>query len=777
MTGSAPGTESGSGSGGFGALLRRYRLGAGRSQEDLAHTAGIGLRTLTDLERGRARGPQRRTVEALARALVLDGEDARALEAAAALGRPRAVPARSAPRAAPLVGTLALPRDLRDFTARAEALEAVRQAASGTGDGPAPVALITGQPGLGKSAFAVHTAHLLAPDYPDGQLALDLRGTDEQPTDPREALARLLRALAVDDAAVPHSTEERSGLLRTLTADRRLLILLDNAAHEEQVRPLLPDRGSSLTLVTSRHSLAGLESTRRIDLGLLRREESVHLLTRILGTDRIAAEEQAARDLADLCGRLPLAIRVAGQRLAARPAERIDTLVAHLTDEERRLDALRAGSLEVRATFALSYRRLTPTARTLLRRAALAQGPDFSAPTLALLTDLPLRRARRLAEDLEQQGLLQAAPQPDRYRFHDLLRLFAAEQLAADDDPADLDRVRSRAARWLLARAAAAAAHFDAEHERPAGRDPDPATAPADTGQARAWLEAEREQWLWALRHAHDHGLHREVVDTAEAMHWFSDRTQHWEQWAEVFELSAASAEALGSRSEQATHLNYLAWACNLCTHDHRRALESADRALTRAIEAGDRLQQGWALSYGGGALRWMGRTEEAFTRLRAAADCHRHNPAPQARLAELTAWNTLGMMLRDAGDAGQALTVHRRCEAICRAGIPGQSPATHTAYLAMTKHQLGCDLAAMARWSEAEPLLRRSVAAFETLDMPAWSEPARLDLARTLHHRGHHEEARTQLTAAHRSLTRLAHRRRAEAADLLRELAAEPAG
>ncbi|MFF0387301.1 helix-turn-helix domain-containing protein [Kitasatospora sp. NPDC004615] len=760
-----------SGPGEFGALLRRLRLRAGQSQEHLAHAAGLGVRTVADLERGRARGPQRRTVEALTRALALDPDDARALEAAAALGRPRAVPA------APLAGTLALPRDLRDFTARTEALDSVRELASHTDHGPAPVALITGQPGLGKSAFAVHVAHLLAPDYPDGQLGLDLRGTDERPTDPREALARLLRALAVDESAIPRSTEERSGLWRTLTADRRLLILLDNAADEDQVRPMLPDRGTSLTLVTSRHSLAGLESSHRTDLGLLRREEAVRLLTRILGADRVAAEEQAARDLADLCGRLPLAIRVAGQRLAARPAERVGTLVSHLTDEERRLDALRAGSLEVRAAFALSYRRLAPPARTLLRRAALAQGPDFSAHTLALLADLPLRRARQLAEDLEQQGLLQATPQPDRYRFHDLLRLFAAEQLAEEDDPAAIERIRSQAARRLLARAEAAAAHFDAEHDRPAVRDPDPSTAPTDAGQARAWLEAEREQWLWALRHAHDRGLHREVVDTAEAMHWFSDRTQHWEQWTEVFELSAASAEAIGSRAEQAAHLNYLAWAHNLRTYDHQRALETADRALAAALAAGDRLQQGWALGYGAGALHRLGRTEEATARMRSAADCHRRNPDPRSRLAEVSAWNALGTLLRDAGEAGEALTVHRRSEAICHAGIPGQTPTLHTVYLAITEHQLGCDLAALTRWSEAEPPLRRALAAFESLDMPAWSEPVRLDLAVALHHQGHRDEARAELTTAHRALVGLNHRRHTEAADLLHKSATEPAG
>ncbi|WP_329390287.1 aspartyl/asparaginyl beta-hydroxylase domain-containing protein [Streptomyces sp. NBC_01351] len=330
------------------------------------------------------------------------------------------------------------------------------------------MAVVCGQPGLGKTAFAVHAAHALAPHFPDGQFHLDLRGMDLQPTPPRDALARLLRALGATD--VPAGTDDRSGLLRSLLRDRRVLLVLDNAADEDQVRPLLPGEGASLTLVTSRHALAGLEAVHRTELGLLRREEAVELLTRIIGLHRVTQEAQAARDLADLCGHLPLAVRIAGQRLASRPTEHIAKLATQLAEQGSRLDTLKAGSLEIRAAFALSYRQLSPQAQTVFRRSCLAHGPDFSPQTAALLADLPTRKAAGYAEDLVDAGLLQSHPTADRYRYHDLLRLFAAAQSAEEDGPEEITAAEDRAARWTLRRATAAALHFEAEYGRPPTR-------------------------------------------------------------------------------------------------------------------------------------------------------------------------------------------------------------------------------------------------------------------------------------------------------------------
>ncbi|GLX47873.1 hypothetical protein Shyhy01_08230 [Streptomyces hygroscopicus subsp. hygroscopicus] len=756
--------------GDFGQRLRRLRARAGLSQESLAHTSGVSVRALADMERGRTRGPQRRTVQVLAEALGLDDEEAAALEKSAALGRPR-------PRAAtdPVTpGTLALPRDIQDFTARGPALARLLELARDTGPDRPAVAVVAGQPGLGKTAFAVHAAHHLAPHFPDGQFALDLHGMDPEPTAPRDALARLLGAMGIADAAIPAGTDDRAGLWRSLVGDRRVLLLLDNAVDESQVGPLLPGTGGSLTIVTSRHSLAGLESVHRSDLALLRREEAVELLTRIIGPDRVRAEAQAARDLADLCGHLPLAVRIAGQRLLSRPHERLSKLVARLAAEGRRLDGLQAGSLRVRAAFALSYRQLPSHTRTFLRRASLAAGADFSPETGALLAGLSYDEAVACAEELTDAGLLQSDATAERYRFHDLLKLYAAEQVAAEDGPEIRDAALDRTARWMLRRATAAALHFDVEHDGTAlgetDGDPDPDGAPTGREEARAWLEAERAQWLAALRRAHSTGRHRQVVDTAQAMHWFSDLNQHWEEWVEVFQRSSDSARVLGSSRDEAVHLNYLAWAYNMCLHDPHTALSTADAALVAARDCGDGLQEGWALGYGAGALHRQGRTEEAHARLREAAGCLASQDSPQARLGELTILNSLGTLLRQAGRAAEALETHRRSERICRVGIPGRTDELIALYRAVARQQIGNDLAALERWSEAEPPLRQALAAFEAAHMPAWAGPARLDLGHVLSAMAH-PEARATLLTARDDLTELRSPRQAEATAALTAL------
>ncbi|MFF0623374.1 helix-turn-helix domain-containing protein [Streptomyces sp. NPDC004296] len=759
----------------FGRLLRDLRVRAGLSHQSLSQAAGVSVRAVADLERGRGHlpGPQRCTVQALADALGLDAAGARMLEQAAGLGRPR----RPRPGAGPgYYDLLQLPRDIGDFTARTAALTQLSATAEAVDPARPPVALVCGPPGLGKTSFAVHAAHTLAPRFPDGQFAVDLRGMDPEPVAAHAVLARLLRALGVPDHAVPDGLDERLGLFRSVTWERSLLLLLDNAADEDQVRPLLPATGRILTLVTSRHALAGLEAVHRIELGVLRREESVELLTRIIGSERIQAQAQAARDLADLCGNLPLAVRIAGQRLAARPRERLDRLVAQLAREEGRLDALEAGGLQVRAAFALSYHRLDAAHRTLLRRASLAAGPDFSAETAALLADLPLRQAVRCAEDLVDAGLLEPHPLAERYRFHDLLRLFATEQADTDDDTAARRQAQDRTAWWVLRRARAAALHFDADHQqaRP-HEDPDTALAPADRDQARAWLEAERHQWLAALHHSGAAGRHRQVIDTAEAMHWFSDLTQHWDLWVEVFRRSVDAARALGSRQEEAVHLNYLSWAHNTCAQDHQAALSTAEQALAAAREVGDALQTGWALGYAAAALHRLGRSTESIAWLRDSAACLEAVPSPQGRLAELSTLNTLGRHLRQIGRAEQALAIHERSEAICRPGIPGLSLEVVCLYHAAARQHLGNDLAALERFSEAEEPLRAALAVFEAADMPSWGAPVRLDLAIVLHRLGRYREAYESLLIAEASLGELGHPRHPEAVAELREVERRP--
>ncbi|MEV6612884.1 tetratricopeptide repeat protein [Streptomyces sp. NPDC051051] len=350
----------------------------------------------------------------------------------------------------------------------------------------------------------------------------------------------------------------------------------------------------------------------------------------------------------------------------------------------------------------------------MLHRLALPRDlHDFTAraPALARLREL----AERLDPAHPPVAVVSGQPGLGKTAF----AVHAAEQLAEEDEPAETAAAQDRTARWVLRRTTAAALHFDADHQGAPGDDPDPATAPADNEQARSWLEAERDQWLAALGRSRTAGRHQEVIDAAEAMHWFSDRTLHWELWAEVFQQAVDSARALGSRRDEAVQLNYLAWAYNQCLFDPDAALSAAEAALEAAREVADQLQVGWALIYAAGALNRLGRTDEATARFQESADHLSNQSGAQSRLAELTALNSLGRQLRQSGRATEALAIHRRSEAICRAGIPGKPAELIGLYLASVHQHIGNDLAALHRWAEAEAPLRYALSRFESARKP----------------------------------------------------------
>ncbi|GFJ77564.1 hypothetical protein Phou_017440 [Phytohabitans houttuyneae] len=268
------------------------------------------------------------------------------------------VPAAAMPTAgehAPAAPAL-LPPDIPDFTGRdGPAGELHHLLTAGRPSSALAVAGVAGMGGVGKTTLAVHVAHLASSAYPDGQLYANLRGAEAVALDPSDVLARFLRALGVDARAIPNDPVERAELYRTRLAGRRVLVVLDNAASEEQVRPLLPGAASCAVLLTSRARLTGVEGARWIDLDVFARAEAIKLLGRVAGDARVAAEPDEAAAIVRLCGGLPLAVRVAGARLTARPTWRLAHLSRMLRDERRRLDRLATGDLEVRASLALSY--------------------------------------------------------------------------------------------------------------------------------------------------------------------------------------------------------------------------------------------------------------------------------------------------------------------------------------------------------------------------------------------------------------------------------------
>lgn len=335
-----------------------------------------------------------------------------------------------------------LPRDVPGFTGREDELARLEGLAEG---GSIVVTAIGGTAGVGKTALAVHPARRLLSEFPDGQLYADLRGYTEgqAAAEPGEVLEMFLRHLGVAAEAVPAGVEERSGLLRELLAKRRVLMVLDNAATEEQVRPLLPGAGGSLVMITSRWALAGLELDVRVDLDVLPDTEAADLLAKIIGPERVAAEPQALAQVARWCGYLPLALRIAGQLLAAHPAWQVARLAGMLADEQDRLDRLSAGDRQVRAAFLVSYRQLSEPDARMFRLLGLHPGTDIDAYAAAVLAGMEPEEAAAVLDRLVLAHLI-TEDSADWFGMHDLLRLFARQMCREHDDQTTLDAAAIR---------------------------------------------------------------------------------------------------------------------------------------------------------------------------------------------------------------------------------------------------------------------------------------------------------------------------------------------
>jgi hypothetical protein len=346
-------------------------------------------------------------------------------------------PALGAP---PLVGGLGagarpsqLPPVVGDFVGRTDLVRQIEQLLAAD-QGVAVVAL-SGPPGVGKTALAVHAAHQLAERFSDGQLYVDLHGATAglRPLAPLEVLGRFLRALGVDAGGIPAELEEASGLFRSRVAGRRVLVVLDNALDAVQVAALLPASPGCGVLVTSRRVLVALNGARHLRLEVLAREEALELLGRLAGRERVAVEPEAVAELARLCGYLPLALRIAGVRLAARPAWPVRVLADRLADAQGALDELEVAEIGVRASFQVSYQQLSDSPDALDRAAAEAfgvlgvlDGPEVGVPVVARLLDRAEKETERVLERLADAQLLET-PAPSRYRLHDLVRLYARE--------------------------------------------------------------------------------------------------------------------------------------------------------------------------------------------------------------------------------------------------------------------------------------------------------------------------------------------------------------
>jgi transcriptional regulator with XRE-family HTH domain len=431
-------------------LLVQHRNAVGLTQEQLAERSGVSVRAISDLERGRSGNPQRRSVQALAGALDLDDTAVGEFTSAARAGDPRPRPpvqAATSPR--PVVVPRQLPPDVDWLIGQDDILKQIHHVADGCVRGAwraAPVMCVSGPPGAGKTSLAVRAGYDCQDAFPDGQLFVDLRGFGTERATPGEVLGWMLGGLGVPEQLIPLSLDERVSLYRSRTRQLRLLVILDNAADEAQVSPLLPTGARCLVLVTSRRLLAGIEGATLLSLGMLDDVSAARLFTALVGYERVAAEPERLGEVVALCGGLPLALSVLARRLETRPGWTLTDIVT-LSGGER-LSVLSAGDIQVRNVFDISYRQLEPTVARLFRRLGVAPEASIDIDLAATLAEVDWTSALAMLESLVDVSLVQGVTD-DRYRLHGLLRLFALERLAKEE-PGAVEPLGVMVDDWLL---------------------------------------------------------------------------------------------------------------------------------------------------------------------------------------------------------------------------------------------------------------------------------------------------------------------------------------
>lgn len=568
-----------------------------------------------------------------------------------------------------------LPPDIVDFTGRTAALgQLTATHTAWTRDRrAAAVLVISGTAGAGKTALAVHWAHQVAYRFDDGQLYVNLRGyAPTQPLEPLDVLARLLRALGIPADYVPGELDEAAAMYRSLLADRRMLILLDNAASAAQVRPLLPGTHQSLVLVTSRSRLPGLaahDGAVRIALPPLTTAEATVLMRTILGRRRVDAEPQAAAEIAERCGMLPLSLRIAADHVANNTYLTLTELAARLRGTSDRLDVLAATddpATTMRTVFSWSYLALPPDAARIFRLAGLHRGPDISAAAAAALAATTEQRARQLLDVLAGVHLLEKTA-PLRYRFHDLLSAYAADRAQGEESAASRTAAVRRLLTWYLHAADAATLTLaPAQRRIPIGPAP-PECAPAPLSgyeDALQWYEEEYGGLVAALDLAAENGCDDIAWKLAAIMQHYSGLRKLWTSWISTHQVGLMCAQRSEDRFGEAWMLNDLG-----CAYFELRKSQEALDYISGALEIrraiGDRAGEVLCLSNLGIIYRERGDFDQAVESGGRALAISRESGD---RRGEAVALHGLGEVYRKRGQADEGMRCFEHALAIFRA-------------------------------------------------------------------------------------------------------------
>ena len=536
------------------------------------------------------------------------GKQEEAEPAGSAPGPPRAAgrPGRGARSGEP--SPEQLPADVADFTGRDEQVNHLCGLLAGAGPGASSdpgavrIAVVAGAGGLGKTSLAVHAAHRIRRKFGDGQLYVDLLGATPNPLPAGDVLARFLRDLGVDGRDIPVDEAERAARYRTALARRRMLVVLDNARDAAQVRPLLPGTASSAVLVTTRSRMPDLASTKLVDLNVLDADEALKLFIKVVGEERAAAEPEATAELLDACAGLPLAIRICAARLATRSGWSIQAMAARLRDVHRRLDEMRVGDLAVRASFQVSFASLPASEDTksidpahAFRLLGLWQGATISSAAAAALFGTPEYSAEDALEVLVDTHLLESVA-PGRYRFHDLLRVYAAERAAADLLAAERDAAIVRLFTWYMRTAdAAATAVSPHRYSLPldAAQADDPRPGFADAQDAFGWYDSERGNLLAAIRQAAACGLHEVAWRLSAPLFSVFNRRGNWADLVTTHRIALDSVRHVRNRLGEAWVLNNLGQA--LGRKHLREGIDLLQQALDIRRDEGDRVGEAQA--------------------------------------------------------------------------------------------------------------------------------------------------------------------------------------